>query len=146
MTAFRLPVLVSLSLSFLVLTPSVAEAREARCPHRLLQDWYRHGRIQGQYRVSCYRAALADLPNDEVIYGTTRRDVSGALSSGIERVKREGMTVGSQTLLPAPKTFVPAKAALTRTHSLRSLVGLAFLLCLFLVWCIARWRSVASRR
>ncbi len=139
MANLRVALVVCISMSLLALMPSVARAGEAPCRQRLLHDWYKDGQVEGQYRVICYRAALADLPDDDIIYGTTRRDLSRALSSGIDRVKQEGVTVGPQTLLPAPQTLLATPV--TKSRSVLSLPALAFLLVLLLVWCVARWRS-----
>jgi hypothetical protein len=134
---------VCISLCFVAVTPSVVQAREAQCEHSLIHDWYADGQIQGRYRVICYRAALADVPADEVIYRTVRSDLAQALSSGIARVKQEGVTARPKTLLPAPQTLL-ATSPITKSqksHSMLALAALAILLVLLLVWCVARWRS-----
>jgi hypothetical protein len=119
-----------------LLAPSVARAGEPQCSRTVIHDWYQDGRIQGQYRVSCYRAALSDVPADKIVYGTLRRDLSQALSSVINRVKQQGITAGPQTLLAAPQ---PTKSA--KSHSWLYVVVLAFLLVMLIFWCVARWRG-----
>jgi hypothetical protein len=52
------------------------------CESRLLQDWG-DGRIDGVYRLACYRAALRSLPLDLEIYSSARDDIAQALSERI---------------------------------------------------------------
>ena len=124
--------------------PGVAQAGEAQCGNRLIHDWYVDGQIQGRYRVSCYRKALADVPTGDAVYGTVRKDLTQALSSGVERVKQGGVTARPQTLLPAPQRQLAAVTPTTtsqKSYSVRSLVVLAFLALLLLLWCVVRWRG-----
>lgn len=48
------------------------------CASALLDDW-RDGRIDGTYSVSCYRTALAQLPEDLRIYSSAESDIKRAL-------------------------------------------------------------------
>jgi hypothetical protein len=133
--------------AFLAVTPS-GHANDAQCRQRLIHDWYADGRIQSRYTVSCYREAMADVPTVDTIYGTLRRDLTIALSSGIDRVEQEGITARPQTLLPAPTRRL-ATSAVTKpqkSHSVRSLAPLAFVLVLLLAWCVARWRARGVNR
>jgi hypothetical protein len=59
------------------------------CASRLLADW-RDGRIDQTYGVSCYRQALADLPEDVQVYSTAQSDITRALQARLatEAVKR----------------------------------------------------------
>jgi hypothetical protein len=50
------------------------------CASRLLADW-RDGRIDGTYPVSCYRQALAHLPEDVRVYSTAQADITRALQA-----------------------------------------------------------------
>src|SRR5205823_5660345 len=50
------------------------------CATRLLDDW-RDGRIDGIYPVSCYRQALAHLPEDVRVYSTAQQDLTRALQA-----------------------------------------------------------------
>jgi hypothetical protein len=135
-----------IALCWLVLIPSVAQAGEVQCRHRLIHDWYVDGQIQGQYRVSCYRAALADVPSGDTIYATVRKDLSQALSSGISRVEQKGVAVAPETLLAAPQPILATPVARSQnSHSVLLFVALGLLLLLLLVWFAARWRSSESR-
>jgi hypothetical protein len=53
------------------------------CASALLQDW-RDGRIDGTYPVSCYRAALDQMPEDVRIYSSAESDIKRALLARIE--------------------------------------------------------------
>lgn len=53
------------------------------CASSLLQDW-RDGRIDGTYPVSCYRAALDQMPEDVRIYSSAESDIKRALLARIE--------------------------------------------------------------
>jgi hypothetical protein len=50
------------------------------CAARVLADW-RDGRIDGTYTVSCYRQALAQLPEDVRVYSSAQSDITRALQS-----------------------------------------------------------------
>jgi len=50
------------------------------CASRLFADW-RDGRIDGTYPVSCYRQALAHLPEDVRVYSTAQADITRALQA-----------------------------------------------------------------
>jgi hypothetical protein len=148
-TKLRVPLLISAAMSLLALAPSVASAQTTpRCSKTLIHDWYADGQIGGRYRVSCYRAALAEVPKDEIVYGTLKTDVSQALSSGIHRVKRQGVPVASQTLLPAPggRVALPASPSRSESHSVLVFVALASLSTLLVVWFVVRLRNFRSPR
>jgi hypothetical protein len=53
------------------------------CASALLQDW-RDGRIDGTYPVTCYRAALDEMPEDVRIYSSAESDIKRALLARIE--------------------------------------------------------------
>jgi hypothetical protein len=125
-----------------------AAGQTARCRQTLIHDWYQDGSIQGAYRLSCYREALAGVPAGDPIYSTLRTDLTSALSSGIDRAAQKGVSAGPQTILPAPETRVATDAAARPQSSRRllTLAAMALLLVLLVAWCIARWRSSASGR
>ena len=49
----------------------------------MIHDWYVDGRIDKTYAVRCYREALRDIPEDQIVYGTLRDDLRRALQSVI---------------------------------------------------------------
>ena len=63
--------------------PSSAFAATA-CAHAVVQDWS-DGRIDNQYPIACYRAALKDLPEDLRVYGSAESDIRRALASATNK-------------------------------------------------------------
>lgn len=65
----------------------VAQPAQARsmstCSKALIHDWYVDGRVDKTYPVHCYREALKQIPEDQIIYGTLRQDLNRALQSVI---------------------------------------------------------------
>ncbi len=142
MLSGRVAVVVCVATTLVGLMAPVAQAREEACSKTLIHDWYKDGQIQGQYRVICYRAALADVPHD-MIYGEVRMDLSRALSSGIARVRVNGAAAGPQTLLPAPSVRValPATSSRSESHAVLVFAALASLTLLLLGWFLVRRRN-----
>jgi hypothetical protein len=79
----------------------VAQPAQARsmtaCSRALIHDWYVDGRIDGTYPVHCYREALKQIPEDQIIYGTLRQDLTRALQSAI---RQHGGHVNADTPVP----------------------------------------------
>jgi hypothetical protein len=139
-------VVVCVSFSLVAIAPCAAAGQAARCRQTLIHDWYQHGSIQGAYRVSCYREALADVPSADPIYATLRTDLTSALSSGLARAAQKGLSTGPQTILAAPETRVTRDAAVRprSSHRILALAGMALLSVLLVAWCVARWRGSLS--
>ncbi|HEX6663926.1 MAG TPA: hypothetical protein VF025_09645 [Gaiellaceae bacterium] len=100
MPAFFKPLTVAMAIAALAGLAHVgkAEARlETKCSAALIHDWYVDGRIDGTYPVHCYREALKDIPEDQIVYGTLRDDLTRALQSVIR--KHDG-NVGPMTPVP----------------------------------------------
>ena len=75
-----------------------AEARSTSvCSKALIHDWYVDGRVDKTYPVHCYREALKDIPEDQLIYGTLRDDLTRALQSVI---RKHNGHVGPNTPVP----------------------------------------------
>lgn len=75
-----------------------AEARiESKCSQALIHDWYVDGRVDKTYPVHCYREALRDIPEDQIIYGTLRDDLTRALQAVI---RDHNGDVGPNTPVP----------------------------------------------
>jgi hypothetical protein len=74
---------MALGLIALVITGTAGAAQS--CGSRVLDDW-RDGRLDGTYPVSCYRQALANLPEDVQVYSTAQADITRALQArlGVE--------------------------------------------------------------
>jgi hypothetical protein len=77
-----------------------AQARiESKCSAALIHDWYVDGRIDQTYQVHCYREALRSIPEDQIIYGTLRDDLTRALQSAIR--DHDGNVTPVTTVPPA---------------------------------------------
>ena len=81
----------------------VAQPAQARsmssCSKALIHDWYVDGRIDKTYPVHCYREALKKIPEDQIIYGTLRQDLTRALQATI---RQHGGHVTGDTLVIPP--------------------------------------------
>jgi hypothetical protein len=76
-----------------------AQARiESKCSAALIHDWYVDGRIDKTYQVHCYREALQSIPEDQIIYGTLREDLTRALQSAIR--EHDGNVSGGTPVVP----------------------------------------------
>src|SRR5438067_7838496 len=79
-------------------TAQPAQARSmSSCSAALIHDWYVDGRVDKTYPVHCYREALKEIPEDQLIYGTLRDDLNRALQATIR--KHDG-NVGPNTPVP----------------------------------------------
>src|SRR5712691_9255585 len=80
----------------------VAQPAQARsmssCSKALTHDWYVDGRIDNTYPVHCYREALKKIPEDQIIYGTLRQDLTRALQSAIRQ--HGGHVTGDTLVIP----------------------------------------------
>jgi hypothetical protein len=83
---FRLLFATAVGLVALVFAGSAGASQS--CASRLLADW-RDGRVDQTYPVSCYRQALAQLPEDVQVYSTAQSDITRALQArlGTEAAK-----------------------------------------------------------
>jgi len=79
-------------------TIGVGTAQATTCSKALIHDWYVDGRIDRTYPVHCYREALKDIPEDQIVYGTLRDDLTRALQAVIR--KNDG-NVGPNTPVPS---------------------------------------------
>src|SRR5439155_530387 len=78
--------IATMALAAGVLGVGKAEARSTSvCSKALIHDWYVDGRVDKTYPVHCYREALKDIPEDQLIYGTLRDDLTRALQSVIRK-------------------------------------------------------------
>jgi len=79
----RLLAAMALGLMALAITGTAGASQS--CGTRVLDDW-RDGRLDGTYPVSCYRQALAHLPEDVQVYSTAQADITRALQArlGVE--------------------------------------------------------------
>jgi hypothetical protein len=76
-----------------------AQARSmTTCSKALIHDWYVDGRVDKTYPVHCYREALKQIPQDQIIYGTLRQDLTRALQSAIRQ--HGGHVTGNTPVVP----------------------------------------------
>jgi len=78
----RFCLLVATAVGLMALAFSGNAGAATTCASRLLDDW-KDGRIDQTYPVSCYRDALADLPEDVRVYSTAQNDITRALQARI---------------------------------------------------------------
>ena len=75
----------------------VATAQASTCSKALIRDWFVDGRIDKTYPVHCYREALKDIPEDQIVYGTLRDDLNRALQAVI---RDHNGRIGPNMLVP----------------------------------------------
>jgi hypothetical protein len=80
---FRLLFAMVLSLAAFACAGTASAAQS--CASRLMADW-KDGRIDKVYAVSCYRTALAHLPEDVRVYSTAQSDITRALQARVGKV------------------------------------------------------------
>ena len=84
MPRLRIPVLIAvLTGALAILTVGVVSASAATkaktpCWRLVLNDEY-DGHIDGTYPVHCYKQAIANLPQDSLIYGQLKQDITAAM-------------------------------------------------------------------
>src|SRR5690348_6932445 len=79
MSKFFKPLILVLTAAAAAAAFGVSTASASACSSALIRDWYNDGRIDGTYEVHCYREALKDIPEDQLVYGTLRDDLTRAL-------------------------------------------------------------------
>jgi hypothetical protein len=86
MPKFLRPLILALVAAFAACAFGVGTAQAAQkssCSKALIRDWFVDGRIDKTYQVHCYREALKDVPEDQIVYGTLRDDLRRALEQVI---------------------------------------------------------------
>jgi hypothetical protein len=78
--------------------PGAADAAKP-CWVRLVNDWY-DGRIDKTYPVSCYRAAVKNLPEDVAAYSNARQEIQRALLAAIKKSAAAGKTLTGNDPVP----------------------------------------------
>jgi hypothetical protein len=78
---------------------TAAAKKKPTCWKVLLIDAY-DGRIDKTYPVHCYHDAIKHIPEDSLIYGALKNDINRALLSAVADLRRKGVKVGPNTLLP----------------------------------------------
>ncbi len=83
MPKFLKPLILVLAAAASAATFGVSTAHASACSNALIHDWYVDGRIDKTYQVHCYREALKEIPEDQIVYGTLRDDLNRALENVI---------------------------------------------------------------
>jgi hypothetical protein len=83
MPKFLRPLILVMTAALAAAAFGVATAQASSCSSALIHDWYVDGRIDATYPVHCYREALKDIPEDQIVYGTLRDDLTRALQQAI---------------------------------------------------------------
>src|SRR2546423_8573738 len=83
MPKFLKPLILLFVAAAAAATFGVGTAQASKCSDALIHDWYVDGRIDNTYQVHCYREALRDIPEDQLVYGTLRDDLTRALQNVI---------------------------------------------------------------
>ena len=82
-------ILLALAVAIVAALGVAAQPAQARtmssCSEALIHDWYVDGRVDKTYPVHCYREALKEIPEDLVVYGTLREDLTRALQATIRQ-------------------------------------------------------------
>jgi hypothetical protein len=104
MSLVRIALLLAVIAAASALLASPSPALAASCGSAVLSDWS-DGRIDREYPVACYRAALSQMPEDLRVYGTARSDIARALNSAASRTaasstQAQGVTSSSSSGRP----------------------------------------------
>jgi hypothetical protein len=102
MLRFSKPLILLVTAAAVGAALGVAQPAQARsmstCSKALIHDWYVDGRVDKTYPVHCYREALKQIPEDQIIYGTLREDLARALQSAIRQ--HGGHVTGDTLVVP----------------------------------------------
>jgi hypothetical protein len=92
-----------------VLSASAGAAQN--CGERVIADW-RDGRVDASYPVSCYRQALAELPEDVRVYSTAQSDITRALQTRVQAQAAKSADTGHAGGGVSPLLVVAITAAI----------------------------------
>jgi hypothetical protein len=92
------PLILFLAIAAAAGSVGVGTAQASTCSRALIHDWYVDGRVDQTYAVHCYREALRNVPEDQIVYGSLRDDLTRAL---LAVTRDNGGNVGPGTMVPA---------------------------------------------
>ena len=84
-----IPVLVGVVVALLASFPSNAMGAST-CAGAVVVDWSEDGHVDGVYPLSCYEAAIRELPPDVRDYSTASDEINRALAVAVNQPKRSG--------------------------------------------------------
>jgi hypothetical protein len=104
-----IPVLVGVVLAVLACFPTGAAGASA-CAGAVVVDWSEDGHVDGVYPLSCYQAAIRQLPPDVRDYSTASDEINRALAVAVNQPQRsrDSSIVGQATRAAAsggPNSF-----------------------------------------
>ena len=91
------PLILFVVLAALAGSVGVGTAQASVCSRALIHDWYVDGRVDQTYAVHCYREALKNIPEDQIVYGSLRDDLTRAL---LVVTRANGDDVPPDTMVP----------------------------------------------
>jgi hypothetical protein len=107
----RFSLLLAVAMGLLALAVTGTAGAKQSCASRLLADW-RDGRIDGIYPVTCYRQALAQLPEDVRVYSSAQSDITRALQTRLAAAPKVTQAEGSSSGGVSPLLVVAITAGL----------------------------------
>jgi hypothetical protein len=94
------PLILVVVLAAVAGSVGVGTAQASVCSNALIHDWYVDGRVDQTYAVHCYREALKNIPEDQIVYGSLRDDLTRAL---LAVTRDNGGNVPPSTMVPGAK-------------------------------------------
>jgi hypothetical protein len=91
------PLILFVVLAAMAGSVGVGTAQASVCSKALIHDWYVDGRVDQTYAVHCYREALKNIPEDQIVYGSLRDDLTRAL---LAVTRDNGGNVPPDTMVP----------------------------------------------
>jgi hypothetical protein len=84
---------IALAAAALAVLASPAQAGES-CAQQVIDDWFDNSRVDGEYPARCYRAAIANLPEDVRSYSSAEDDIKRALQERLRDQNAGGSSGG----------------------------------------------------
>jgi hypothetical protein len=91
------PLILFVVLAAMAGSVGIGTAQASVCSNALIHDWYVDGRVDQTYAVHCYREALKNIPEDQIVYGSLRDDLTRAL---LAVTRDNGGNVPPDTMVP----------------------------------------------
>jgi hypothetical protein len=89
----------------LLLGPQPATAaNSAACAEAVVVDWSDNGHVDGVYPLSCYQAAIRELPPDVRDYSTASDEINRALAIAVNHPKHGAGAITAAEPAPAVRT------------------------------------------
>jgi hypothetical protein len=99
-------VLVGVFVTMLACFPTGAAGASA-CAGAVVVDWSEDGHVDGVYPLSCYQAAIRQLPPDVRDYSTASDEINRALAVAVNQPKRSDSSIVGQAAQAAAPSGGP---------------------------------------